>query len=299
MSEEKPIVQFRSRKNVNRSQAIRSKPHGEADEDESAPIVLPTKPSSSKPSEAQITIVSGTTVYSSTRNIVPQRYAGDDAAATVETDITQQDSNAHHTSKLSTSKPGGLYGPMRAPTFLRSTVRFDYQPDICKDYKETGFCGFGDSCKFLHDRSDYKSGWQLEKEWEDKQNARKRKLQALERSLTSDDLVDPTALLEGAEEENYEIETVTTEELPFACFLCRQAFVHPVMTACGHHFCEACALERNRSGNTHCAICGKQTFGLYNKARKLIKHLQLQGGGEGMKVEVKRKAPVGSWETIS
>ena len=23
-----------------------------------------------------------------------------------------------------------------------------------------------DSCKFLHDRSDYKSGWQLEREWE-------------------------------------------------------------------------------------------------------------------------------------
>jgi RING finger protein 113A len=44
-------------------------------------------------------------------------------------------------------------GPMRAPTNIRSTVRWDYQPDICKDYKETGFCGFGDSCKFLHDRS--------------------------------------------------------------------------------------------------------------------------------------------------
>ena len=26
-----------------------------------------------------------------------------------------------------------------------------------------------DSCKFLHDRSDYKSGWQLEKEWKDKE----------------------------------------------------------------------------------------------------------------------------------
>lgn len=25
--------------------------------------------------------------------------------------------------------------------------RFDYQPDICKDYKETGRCGYGDSCK--------------------------------------------------------------------------------------------------------------------------------------------------------
>lgn len=34
-------------------------------------------------------------------------------------------------------------GPMRAPTNVRSTVRWDYQPDICKDYKETGFCGFG------------------------------------------------------------------------------------------------------------------------------------------------------------
>jgi RING finger protein 113A len=34
-------------------------------------------------------------------------------------------------------------GPMRAPANIRSTVRWDYQPDICKDYKETGFCGFG------------------------------------------------------------------------------------------------------------------------------------------------------------
>ena len=32
---------------------------------------------------------------------------------------------------------------MRASANIRSTVRWDYQPDICKDYKETGFCGFG------------------------------------------------------------------------------------------------------------------------------------------------------------
>ena len=25
---------------------------------------------------------------------------------------------------------------------------------------------FGDSCKFLHDRGDYKQGWQLDREWE-------------------------------------------------------------------------------------------------------------------------------------
>lgn len=92
-------------------------------------------------------------------------------------------------------------GPIRAPEHLRATVRWDYQPDICKDYKETGFCGFGgvydictiktscrelniltpnenilfflsfllllDSCKFLHDRSDYKHGWQIERELEE------------------------------------------------------------------------------------------------------------------------------------
>ena len=34
-------------------------------------------------------------------------------------------------------------GPIRAPAHIRATVRWDYQPDICKDYKETGFCGFG------------------------------------------------------------------------------------------------------------------------------------------------------------
>jgi RING finger protein 113A len=36
-----------------------------------------------------------------------------------------------------------LAGPIRAPTNIRTTCRFDYQPDICKDYKDTGFCGFG------------------------------------------------------------------------------------------------------------------------------------------------------------
>lgn len=38
-----------------------------------------------------------------------------------------------------TNLPGA--GPLRASTNVRMTVRFDYQPDICKDYKETGYCG--------------------------------------------------------------------------------------------------------------------------------------------------------------
>lgn len=64
---------------------------------------------------------------------------------------------------IGNEKGTGLHGPLRASTNVRMTVRFDYQPDICKDYKETGFCGYGDACKFIHDRSDYKSGWELDK----------------------------------------------------------------------------------------------------------------------------------------
>ncbi len=36
---------------------------------------------------------------------------------------------------------------------------------ISIQFLRLGYCGFGDSCKFLHDRSDYKHGWQLEREW--------------------------------------------------------------------------------------------------------------------------------------
>lgn len=97
-------------------------------------------------------------------------------------------------------------GPIRAPANLRATVRWDYQPDICKDYKETGFCGFGDSCKFLHDRSDYKAGWQLEREWASGEYAR-----------------------ESDEDKRYEIES-DGEDFPFKCVLCRGSFVDPVVT---------------------------------------------------------------------
>lgn len=101
-------------------------------------------------------------------------------------------------------------GPIRAPAHLRATVRWDYQPDICKDYKETGFCGFGDSCKFLHDRSDYKHGWQLEQE----------------HTATSSHACDDS---DDGDDSKYEIHS-DDEDLPFRCFICRESFTDPIVT---------------------------------------------------------------------
>lgn len=53
-------------------------------------------------------------------------------------------------------------GPQKInPANLRAYHMIDYKPDICKDYKETGYCGYGDTCKFMHDRTDYKSGYEV------------------------------------------------------------------------------------------------------------------------------------------
>ena len=61
---------------------------------------------------------------------------------------------------------GTLKGPVKAPSHVRSTTRIDHNPERCKDYYEHGYCGFGDTCIFIHDRGDYKSGHQLDMEYE-------------------------------------------------------------------------------------------------------------------------------------
>lgn len=131
---------------------------------------------------------------------------------------------------VASEKAGGAHGPLRASAHIRASARFDYQPDICKDYKETGYCGYGDSCKFMHDRGDYKPGWQLEKEWEEAEKARKRNL-----ALGGGDDEDEAGANQSDESDD--------DSLPFACFICREPFVDPVVTKCKHYFCEHCALK--------------------------------------------------------
>ncbi|VAH88888.1 unnamed protein product [Triticum turgidum subsp. durum] len=159
---------------------------------------------------------------------------------------------------VSGEKAGGAHGPLRASAHIRLSTRFDYQPDICKDYKETGYCGYGDSCKFMHDRGDYKSGWQLEREWDEAEKARKRRIAMRE--------------LDGSDAEAEEEDSDDDEALPFACFICREPFVDPVVTKCKHYFCEHCALKHH-SKNKKCFVCNKPTLGIFNAAQEIRKKI--------------------------
>lgn len=182
--------------------------------------------------------------YEATRSIAPSGSA--DQLATAVTEVDAKDKQ----------KTTSARGPIRAPTHIRVTCRFDYQPDICKDWKETGYCGYGDSCKFLHDRGDYKTGWQLEKEWEEKHGKRL------------------TAAQQSTNTQSYEVPE-EDEELPFACFICRKPFVNPVVTLCNHYFCEACALKHNAKSK-RCFVCNEPTQGIFNAPHKLIAKLAAQ-----------------------
>jgi len=180
---------------------------------------------------------------------------------------------------ISSEKGRGAHGPMRAATNIRSTFVMDYKPDICKDYKQTGFCGWGDACKFLHDRGDYKQGWQLDRDWELKERARKA-AEARMAKLGEDGAV---------EESEEELE----DGLPESCPICNTSWIEakfPVVTPCGHSFCEHCALQHNAK-ESKCFTCGKDTGGTFNAAKDIIKRVkECKASGRPWRERKKREA---------
>ncbi|KAH7889104.1 hypothetical protein F5I97DRAFT_1858377 [Phlebopus sp. FC_14] len=138
-------------------------------------------------------------------------------------------------------------GPQRNTSTIRTATIVDYQPDVCKDYKETGYCGFGDTCKFLHDRGTYLAGWQLDKLAENPKRQ-------VEDQSDSDD---------------------SDEDVPFACLICRKPYTEPVVTRCGHYYCSTCAIKRYAK-NPKCLACGAPTGGIFNRADKIIAKINQQ-----------------------
>ncbi|KAF8902906.1 hypothetical protein CPB84DRAFT_1746416 [Gymnopilus junonius] len=147
--------------------------------------------------------------------------------------------------KKSTEVPKAMrVGPQRSTNTIRTVTIVDYQPDVCKDYKETGYCGFGDTCKFLHDRGTYLAGWQLDKLAE---NPKKQ----VEDESDSED---------------------SDGDVPFACLICRKHYTDPVVTRCGHYYCSACAIKRYAK-TPKCLACGTPTGGIFNRADKIIEKI--------------------------
>jgi len=176
---------------------------------------------------------------------------------------------------ISNSKSSGQLGPVRAGNSnVRSTLRIEYigttgEGGICKDYKETGYCGFGDSCKFLHDRSDYKPSYILEKEWEDAQKLIQDKKRARwERRMKRKQLAGPDAEEPSDEDSDKSSNSGSDDEgLPSACPECHTSWEEctstPVQTVCNHYFCEDCAL-RQFAVSTKCLTCDLPTNGIFN-----------------------------------
>ncbi|CAI5756810.1 unnamed protein product [Candida verbasci] len=115
---------------------------------------------------------------------------------------------------------------------IKITTVTDFQPDVCKDFKETGYCGYGDTCKFLHIREESRQKKPIIKEWQNVSNRN---------------------------EKREEI-----EHLPFKCVLCKSDYLQPVKTQCGHIFCKRCFLDRYKiKKKSSCFICDSETNGVF------------------------------------
>jgi len=160
--------------------------------------------------------------------------------------LIEKDSNA----------PDRKLGPQKSSN-VRTITMTDYTPDVCKDYKQTGFCGFGDGCKFLHAREDYAAGWKLDRDWE----------------ISNQGKQPSGTVIASANRNAKQKEEVVEEkkkEIPFACIICKNPYKNPIVTKCGHYFCESCALKRYSKDPT-CAACGEKTYGVFSTAKNLQK----------------------------
>lgn len=110
-----------------------------------------------------------------------------------------------------------------------------------------------DSCIYIHDRGDYKSGWELEKEWNEEQ-----KKKALNNGHLSD--------IEDDDEE-------PLIDVPEKCPICESELSKPVVTLCDHFFCEKCALNHYGKSKT-CFVCKKNINGNFNDGLKIIRKLR-------------------------
>ena len=136
----------------------------------------------------------------------------------------------------------------------RSSVMY-LQPDICKDFYETGYCGYGDNCKFIHDRSLTKTSLVQDREWEENRKREAAKsLEDLKKELDEEK--------KKAEEEKEK------EEQNKKCPICKEEYNEDkirMSMKCNHIVCSDCVI-----GLKKCPLCNAATNGVFKavKAKK-------------------------------
>jgi hypothetical protein len=173
-------------------------------------------------------------------------------------------------SKIKKSQLGAKFGPVRQLRNIQHSNGIDYNPSRCKDFHDSGYCAFGNSCIFIHDRTDYKSGHELDLEWEEKTRRKdeRRKRRATKKKNGED--LDPEDLSSEEEGlEDYEEELVYGE-IDELCLICGEDYKLPSLLPCGHIFCDKCALSHYKYEKT-CFKCNKVTGGIFNDGTKLLK----------------------------
>lgn len=144
-------------------------------------------------------------------------------------------------------------GPQSASAYARVATVMDYAMMICKDWKERGVCGYGDNCIYLHDRTDYKSGWELERDFE---AAQKAKLSGIPLPEDNDDAA-------GDQQPK------TENDVPDGtCPICKEDLESPLEAKCGHRFCGKCVRKRIAKNKLNCAQCGLPTNGIFNTVKQ-------------------------------
>lgn len=117
-------------------------------------------------------------------------------------------------------------------------IYMDYEPLLCKEYKLKGYCGYGDTCKFIHSRDDYINENKLtKKHWKNSQ--------------------------ENKEEDKKIDVVVNNSDL---CKVCKVPFESDpskklIQLVCQHVFCKSCFMEQLKLNKMECPECGHDSKG--------------------------------------
>ncbi|KAK7209036.1 hypothetical protein V2G26_016214 [Clonostachys chloroleuca] len=273
-----PVIQFKkkSRKgNIIKKRPVTPEKKDSSDDDSSSDDNgLQDARHKAKRRKKGTEVHSSTTADKSLAAILPTVHQADRSVAIKDSNDATKERNWHEE-----NKPGAKIGPTKSASNVRMTTFTEYTLGICKDYKKTGHCGFGDACIFVHDRGDWTGGWKLDQDWD----------KAVKENKVPKSTVVASADRTRKFDTNNDDDASILENIPFACIICEKSYRDPIVTRCGHYFCESCALTRYRK-DPSCAACGAATNGVFNTASRLRKLLQRKKEWEAKKAEAEAEA---------